>query len=347
MTYRLRSSSAWRVSVGLALAAVSCGTPDNRPVAPAREDSLVSAVRGFVTPYVASRSFGGVVLIARGDDLLVHEGFGLTDDDERSGPAAVHTKFQIASLSKSFTAAAVLQLQERGALDLEDPLSRYLPEFPRGDEMTLHQLLVHTSGLARYVFQPDYAERSARPHTADDLVRWIANVPLELEPVERSAYSNANYAVLARVIEIVSGQSYGEFLDQHVIGPAGLSSTGHRDDSGAVVPRLASGYMPVGVRDLEPSRPFDYSSTTGAGSLYSTASDLLRWHRSLRAGRILQGESLALMFQPHVDMRGYGWILGERLSRAATSMSGWDGVDSRPNSCTPRMTISPSSSSAT
>ena len=328
MRPRRPSALAGSAAVGLALTALSCGAPDEPAaptVAPASEAALVAAVRSFVAPYVESRSFSGVVLIARGDTVHAHEGFGLAND-EQDAPVTVDTKFQIASLSKSFTAAAILRLRERGDVSLDDRLSRFLPDFPRGDEITIHQLLVHTSGLARYVFQPDYAERSRQPHTADDLARWIANVPLALEPGERSAYSNANYAVLARVIEIVSGQSYGGFLDEHLIGLAGLPSTGHRGDAAVPVPALASGYVPVGLRDVEPSRPYDYSSTTGAGSLYSTASDLLQWYRSLVGGGVLQAESLELMFRPHVDARGYGWILDARLARPAVSLSGWDGV---------------------
>ena len=120
---------------------------------------------------------------------------------------------------------------------------------PRGRDHTSSPL-VHTSGLARYVFQPDYVERSGRPQTAADLVQWIAEVPLAFEPGARSAYSNANYAVLARVIELASGQSYGAFLEQQILAPAGLTNTGHRGDADVRVPGLASGYVPTGMRGV-------------------------------------------------------------------------------------------------
>jgi CubicO group peptidase (beta-lactamase class C family) len=153
-------------------------------------------------------------------------------------------------------------------------------------------------------------------------VDWIAGVPLALEPGERSAYSDANYALLARVIELVSGRSFGEFLRDEIIAPAGLAATGHRGDAATPVPGLAMGHVPVGLREIEPSSPVDYSASTGSGSIYSTASDLLRWHRALSGDEVLTPESRALMFRRHVDARGYGWILDERLGRSKVSMSG-------------------------
>ncbi|HAK56013.1 MAG: serine hydrolase domain-containing protein [Vicinamibacterales bacterium] len=311
--------------VSLAAAIAGCDRAANPTAGEAGTDRLAAAVRELVGPYVEGRSFSGVVLVARGDELLVHEGFGQTDHVTGT-PMTVGSKFQIASLSKSFTAAAILRLRERNKLALDDPLSRFLPEFPRGADITIHQLLVHTSGLARYVFQPDYAERSRRPHSAADLVDWIAAVPLALEPGERSAYSNANYAVLARVIEVVSGQAFGEFLHDEVIAPAGLTDTGHRGDASVAAPDLAIGHVPVGLRTVERSSTVDYSASTGAGSIYSTAGDLLQWHRALAGDRVLTPASRALMFERHVDDRGYGWILDERRGRSTVSMSGWDGV---------------------
>ena len=140
------------------------------------------------------------------------------------------------------------------------------------------------------------------------------------------AYSNANYAILARVVEITSGLDYGEFLQTAILTPLALDSTGHRGPGAPPVDRLASGFSLVGTTDLAPSRYLDYTVFTGSGSIFSTTADLERWYRLLHTDALLQPESRALMFSEHVDGRGYGWTLETWYGRAVVAMAGWDGV---------------------
>ena len=287
--------------------------------------ALQATVDAYLQPYLDGHNFSGSILIARGGTILLSEGYG-TASAEPEVPNTARTAFQIASISKSFTAAAILLLRERGSLDLDDPVSRFLPDFPRGDDITIHHLLVHASGLPRYVFLPDYLEKSTQPQTAEDLVEWIHGKPLVFTPGERSAYSNANYAVLARIIELASGIEYGRFLEDHVFEPLGLTSTGHRRDADSVVDGLAVGFTPIDVTGLERGRNHDYSSDTGSGSLYASVEDLHAWYRALTDGRILAPESLDLMFDEYLDARGYGLTHDRWFDRDVIRMDGWDGV---------------------
>ena len=271
---------------------------------------LAATVDSYLRPYVESHNFSGVVLIAHGDDILISKGFGMAVY-ENSVPNTADTRFMIASLSKSFTAAAILLLQERDQLSLDDTVNQFIPDFPRGDEITIRQLLMHTSGLPRIVFFRDYGKKSKLSHSTRDLVDWIKEKPLAFSPGERYGYSNANYALLAHVIERVSGLSYGEFLQANILAPLDLQATGHNGNPDLAIDGLANGHVPEGLAEIGPARYYDYSIVTGAGSLYSTTGDLLTWYRA-------QQEDQASM--------EYGWNQDSRLDRDVMYKTGWDGV---------------------
>lgn len=281
-------------------------------------------INAYLEPYVGSRSFSGTVLVVRDDVVLHHRGYGMADV-ERGVSNDVDVRYQIASMSKSFTAAAILLLWERGLLGLEDPASRFVEGFPH-ESITVEQLLTHTSGLPRYVFQSDYPEHEGRFHTTRDLVDWIADRPLASEPGSSYGYSGANYALLAHIIEEVSGVDYADFLSANVFDPLGLRDTGHRGASTSGVDRLALGYTPVGLDRLERARPYDYSIDTGGGSLYSTTSDLVAWYEARNAGRLLSESTRQSMTEAADTPLGYAWNVTERLGRQAVTLTGWDGV---------------------
>ena len=232
-------------------------------------------------------------------------------DYENSVPNTAETRFMIASLSKTFTAAAILHLQERDQLSVDDTVNRFIPDFPSGHEITIHQLLTHTTGLPRFVFFPDYGERSKVSHSTMDLVDWISDKPLAFKPGERYGYSNTNYAFLAHIIEQASGLSYGDFLQANILAPLGLQATGHRADPASTVENLSKGHVPEGLVDIGPARFYDYSIVTGAGSLYSTTKDLLTWFRAQ------QRDSTSME---------YGWNPDRRLDKDVVYKTGWDGV---------------------
>jgi CubicO group peptidase (beta-lactamase class C family) len=303
----------------------SCTSPDDGDSSsPAADRGLQQEVDAYLQPYVDGKNFSGVVLLAREGEILLNKAYGMASFEE-SVPNTPSTKFQIASISKSFTAAAVLLLQERGLLEIENPIGRFLPDFPNGETITVHQLLDHTSGLPRLVSLPDFREKSRQPHTAQDLVMWIRDEPLVSEPGKSYAFSNANYAVLAYIIELVSDMSFEEFLETEIFEPLGLQTTGHRGDAAAVIENMASGHVTVGRSDLKPSGEFDYSTGTGTGSLYSTPKDLLEWYMALRGGHLLGSDSLKVIFEDHITSPAYGWVRDTVLDREVIKAEAWDG----------------------
>lgn len=295
--------------------------PENSRATPIKEK-----VNALVRPYLNSRSFSGAVLVARDGKIVVNKGYGMASY-EYNVPVTTQTKFYVASISKSFTAAAVLLLQEKGLLNVNDPISRFIPDFPNGERITIHQLLTHTSGITNYITFPDFADLSKRFYTVEQVTDLFRNKPLIFQPGQRSSYSNSNYALLAYIIEKVSGLKYGEFLRTSFFDPLGMSDTGHPGYPNEIITHLASAYSPVGFREFETARYMDRSILIGAGSLYSTTTDLFKWIQGLAAGRVLKKNSLEQMFKDHTSGgRGYGWIIRNLWNRKVTAGNGWDGV---------------------
>ena len=253
--------------------------------------SWTDALAAYVAPLMQMNDFSGTILILReGHDSIV-AGFGFADRARgiANGPA---TRFGVGSLTKTFTAAAIAILRERGALSLDDTLGKYIPKFPRGGEITIRHLLSHTSGVPDYHSLPDYVARRAQPTTLAEFAAWIGTKPLDFRPGEKDAYSSSGYALLALVIERVSGLAYGEFLHRNLFEPLGMTGTGDLSDA-SPVPGLATGYDP-GFPPAGVQAPPRISATwlEGSGSLYSTAADLLRWARAIRDDRLFRLEAL-------------------------------------------------------
>ncbi len=301
---RSRSLSRSRVLAAALVSAafVSCSRP------PRPSGSLETRVEAYVEPYVRSNNFSGVILITRDGRPLFRKGYGYAIR-EFDIPITPETRFQVASVSKSFTAAAIILLEQQGKLRTSDPLERFMPGYPNGDRLTLHHLLAHTSGIPNVNALPDYDVKSRFPHGLDEILSWFKDRPLEFEPGKRYAYSNSNYNVLAAVIERVSGKSYGEFLEEAIFRPLGMADTAHHGDARAVVPRLAAGYAPAAGDAVEHAPYLDWSVKTGNGSLYTTADDLAKWDRALCGNTLLTEASRKEMFMEHTPGVGYGWFV--------------------------------------
>ncbi|MFH1940981.1 MAG: serine hydrolase domain-containing protein [bacterium] len=282
---------------------------------------IEAKVDAYVKPYIDAGGFGGSILIARGDKILLSKGYGMANV-EFSVPNSPKTKFQIASLSKTFTASAIMMLQERGGLSINDPLSKFIPDYPNGNQITIHHLLTHTSGIPNVNDFPDYDQKSRFPQSLEQIIEMFKQKPLEFQPGEKYSYSNSNYNLLAYVIEKVSGMSYGTFLKKCIFEPLDMKDTGHHGDASAIVAHLASGYQPSGAWGIEKSPYLDWSMKTGNGSLYSTVEDLYKWDRSLYTETILSKRSLDKMFKEHLEGVGYGWFVGKRFGKRITRYNG-------------------------
>ena len=295
--------------------------PASWALADTGQKDLAALVDQYVEPYVRTHNFSGSVLLAHKGQVLVNKGYGMANY-ELDVPNTPRTKFHIASISKTFTAAAIMILAERGQLSPEDPVAKVIPGYPNGDRLTIHHLLVHTSGIPNINDFPEYDRISRFPQTPQSLVEVFKDRPLVMKPGERYSYSNSNYNLLADIIEKVSGRKYGDFLRQNIFEPLGMTCSGHDGDAAALIKDRASGYIPAGVSDLENAPLLDWSAKTGNGSVYTTVEDLYKWDRALYTERILKKATLDRIFTDHVEGTGYGWFVGRRLNRRVIRING-------------------------
>jgi CubicO group peptidase (beta-lactamase class C family) len=274
--------------------------------------SAVSDARGQdvrrleeVVDSLAAKGFTGSVLVAKGDEVLLNKAWGQANL-EWDIPNTPATRFRIASITKQFTAAAILLLEERGKLSVEDPVQKYLPDAPASwSTITIFHLLTHTSGLPDYAALPPY--RSVGPLTPAEVVARFRDTPLDFVPGERWNYSNSGYALLGFLIEQVSGKSYAEFLRENIFMPLKMDDSGY-DLSRDVILRRASGYRQTTAGTV--NAPYlDMSLPYAAGGLYSTTGDLLTWTRALFGGRVLSAASLKKMTTP-VPQSPNGYAFG-------------------------------------
>ena len=300
--------------VMLILASCACAASS------ATDPALEAKVDAYLAPYLQSHNFSGSVLIARDGKVLLSKAYGMANY-ELDVPNTPHTKFQIASVSKPFTAAAILLLEERGKLKLKDPLSKFIPDYPQGDKITIHHLLAHSSGIFNANNLPGYNEKSRFPQTLDQVIAMFKSNPLQFRPGEKFDYSNSNYNLLAYIIEKASGEAYGDVLRKNIFEPLGMNDTGE-PHTGEIIKNHASGYSPQGMTDLENAPYLDWSIKTGNGSLYSTVEDLYKFDRALYTDKLLGRASREQMFKEHFQGVGYAWFIRKRVNRRAITYSG-------------------------
>jgi CubicO group peptidase (beta-lactamase class C family) len=276
----------------LALLAGSCLGQDA-----ARMDQIVQS-------YAANNSFMGSVLVARDAQVLFSKGYG-SANLEWNVPNAPDTKFRLGSVTKQFTAASILLLEERGKLSVSDPVKKYVPDAPAAwDKISIFHLLTHTSGIPNFTGFPDYAKLEPFATTAEQVVARFRDKPLDFGPGEKWNYSNSGYVLLTYLIEKVTGGSYKTFVQENIFTPLGMKDSGY-DSNSAVIPHRASGYVLVN-NQLENAGFVHMTVPQGAGALYSTTEDLLKWERGLFGGKILRAASLEKMTTPFKDNYAFG-----------------------------------------
>jgi CubicO group peptidase (beta-lactamase class C family) len=313
-----RLSTVAPVLLAATLAACGGGDVPGPPAPPPPRDIADPAIERFLDDTLP-RGASGTVAAARDGELVHCAGFGASDR-EAGIAARCDTVYDVMSMTKQFTAAAILKLELLGKLAVTDPIGRHIGTVPPDKRaITLHHLLTHTSGLVERLGD-DYD-----PVTRDELIAAALESELQAPPGTRYAYSNAGYSLLAAIVEQASGMTFERFLLEHVVGPAGMRSTGYafpvlEDDEVAVE------YDPDG----EPQgRPFDhpwaadgpYWNLRGNGGLLSTARDMFRWHRALEGDAVLDDRAKRKLFQAHVreepggaSFYGYGWVVQDGIA---------------------------------
>ena len=281
-----------RLSLSLLLLPLLSVAAAAQPVSvPSQVDSVLAARH-------ASGDFHGVAVLGQGDDVQYAAGFGAADR-ERGHPNTAETRFLIGSLTKQFTAALVLTLVRDGAVALDASVSTYLPDYagPGADQITLHHLLAHRSGI------PSFADvRAAARGEAD------AGGPLDFAPGTRHAYSNAGYVLLGLLVGAVTGQSYDQALRDRVLSPAGVAGDVGYAHSDRPVDGLATGYVPGWLWGYRRAETVDSDGPFSAGMLYATPTALHRWTRALHTGQVVPKALVTTMTTPYAD-NGYGYGL--------------------------------------
>lgn len=295
---------------------------------------LADEIDAVLGAEIAPGEPGDAVAVLRDGELLHCRGYGLANV-EWGNPITPDTVFHIASLTKQFTATAIMMLNERGSVSLDAPLETFLAEFPtQGRRVTVRHLLNHTSGIRSYSSLPNHNRETARLHSSlADILARIAMLPFDFEPGERYLYNNSGYVLLGAIIERASGVKYRKFLDREIFRPLGMSRTHYLFDE-PITPRRAAGYQ----RGRDVIENASYTSATcyhAAGGLGSTVLDLARWDRAVRANRLVSPESLDQMLRPTVlndgseFAYGYGWgtaeYCGHRIYHHAGGISGFAG----------------------
>jgi CubicO group peptidase (beta-lactamase class C family) len=320
-------TSRVRIIAAASMLVLSIGSGRSAPLA-AQAASSASIVKGengrrldqFLTSHVPA-GLSGAVLVARKGEILLHKGYGLANRS-RNIPATTETVFDIGSITKQFTAAAIMKLEMDGKLSTEDKLTRFFKDVPADKTaITVHHLLTHTAG-----FDHGYGEDDVVA-PRDPTLRLFLRQPLLSKPGEKYRYSNAGYSLLTAIVEDLSGQPYERYLHEQFFRPAGMTKTGYR------IPK----WNPLEVSrnyngDKDNGPPLDrvwgpegpYWHLFGNGGILSTPGDMYRWELALHEDKVLSSAARAKMFRPYVTMEGegdtrygYGWYTGRTASGAS------------------------------
>lgn len=288
----------WYRSLLLILASFALATA--QPVA---QERLDLQARG----YTANQRFNGAVLVAKDGKPVLSKGYGMANF-EWNEPVTPDTKFRLGSITKQFTAMAVLLLSDQGKLKVDDAVCKFVDPCPgTWKPITLHHLLTHTSGIPNFTAFKSYVKTMSQPSPPAETLKRFLNEPLDFAPGSKFSYSNSGYVLLGYIIEKVTGCSYADFVGKNIFNPLGMHDTGY-DDTVTVLPRRAAGYERVGGQ-LRNAAYLDMSIPHAAGSLYSTTLDLMKWDEALTAHKLLSPESYKRYFTPALNNYAYGWTV--------------------------------------
>jgi tetratricopeptide (TPR) repeat protein len=271
------------VLIVLILFSIQLNAQENRQF---RIDSLMTAVH-------SNGLFNGVVLVSDNGKIILQKAYGFSDKNTQT-PLSINDRFYIGSLTKQFTAVLILQLQEEGLIDINNPISDYLQELKDStySKITIHQLLTHTSGLGSYTSNPnfdksiDYSERE---------MFALIKQPLLFKPSTNWSYSNSGYYLLGKIAERVSGKSYGSLLQEKIFEPLEMQNTSFTYDW--LEERVAKGYVRT-ISGITTMPNYSLTSLFSTGGLYSTAGDIFIWAQALNGNKLLTDKSMKILFEP-------------------------------------------------
>ncbi len=285
---------------------------------PTGDAGLVARIDSMAQAEVDSDTTASVAIgVMRGTDVVLARGYGQADM-ELDVAATAETVYRIGSITKQFTSTAIMQLVEWGQIGLDDEITKFLPDYPtQGHRVTIHHLLTHTSGIKSYTgISPANMSRAFRRDlTHDELLDMFKNIPFDFAPGEQYRYNNSGYYLLGVIIEQVTGQSYADYLDEHIFDPLDMHVSYYCDEK-TIIPNRAEGYARLDGK-LVNDDPISMNIPGAAGALCSTVTDLMKWQRAINERRLVNEASYTRMTTPAVLNNdsaityGYGLRMGE------------------------------------
>ena len=286
----------------------------------------VEQIEELLNTYEAYGKFNGSVLVSEQAKVIYKKGFGMANM-EWDIPNKPNTKHRLGSITKQFTAMLILQLVAEGKLDLQAPITAYLPDYPKasGDLITIHHLLTHTSGIPNYTAFPKFMQDESRnPYSPEDFVKKFDEKALDFTPGDKFSYSNSGYFLLGVIAEKLSGKSYEQLLHEKIFTPLKMNDTGF-DNHGDILKNRATGYEKQGKNYVN-SQYIDMTIPYAAGSMYSSVEDLYLWDQALYTTTLLPKKYMTMYFEPYIPAFGsaqyaYGWGVGyEKIGSSTDSI---------------------------
>jgi len=297
--------------LGLMLGQVGSAQPSGQ----VSEKDLTARIDKLLSDVYKPGQPGAAVLVKKQGKVIWRKGYGLANL-ELNVPVEPDMIFRLGSITKQFTAVAVLMLAEEGKLSLQDEITKFLPDYPtQGKKITVEHLLTHTSGVKSYTDLPEWLPLQRKDMTVGEIIDLFKNQPMEFTPGERWKYSNSGYILLGAIIEKASGKSYADFLADRIFGPLGMKSSCY-DSTSRIIPRRVPGYS-KGNSGFENAPYLSMSQPYAAGALGSSVDDLATWTEALLAGKLIKRETLERAFTSYklkdgLDSKyGYGWCISD------------------------------------
>lgn len=276
----------------------------------------------LMSAYAQNREFNGSVLVAQGGKILLEKSYGFQNLEKKISNTPA-TLYPIASITKTFTATLILKLVELNQLSLQDKLSKYYPDYPKGDSITIENLLTHTAGIFNYTKDNDFMYTQAGKHASEQkMLSLFKNKPLDFSPGKGWNYSNSGYALLGYIIEKITGMSYYSAIRQYIFVTLNMRNSGF-DFVNLPNERKALGYYSDAGKDYNKQAPLEDSSVVfAAGAIYSSVGDLYKWHQGMQKNRIIQKSMSEKAYTPFRQNYGYGWIIDSLYHKRTVSHSG-------------------------
>jgi CubicO group peptidase (beta-lactamase class C family) len=275
----------------------------------------------LLTAYTKINEFNGTVLVAQKGTVIINKGYGYKNAATEE-PNTENTIFQIGSITKQFTSAVILKLVEQKKLKLTDKLSKFYPAFPKGDSITIHQLLSHTAGIFNYTNDVQFMQSEAvKPANEKKMLALFKNKQLDFSPGTNWSYSNSGYLLLGYIIEKVTKKPYEKIMREFILTPLQMNTSGF-DFAALKNKDKAIGYFSIAGKNSTVAGIVDSSVSYAAGAIYSTTSDLLKWHKAVFNNTIIKRASIEKAFTPVKNKYGFGWIIDSIDGKRVTAHGG-------------------------